>query len=263
VTLPQGAETIPGEVRVLEALGMQRVAAALALDEGNLPLAHEWLEVHDHWLDWSGAVLGRSEGAALWARYHRQGGEAGQAQQYAERARTHATDPRQPLALLAAHRLLGELDIDTGTFDDAAYHLDTALALADACAAPYERALTVLALAELRMAEGDAGEARTLLNAARAMFVALGANPALARADAFAARLDVASATPPTYPAGLSAREVEVLRLVAEGLSNPQIGERLFLSPRTVEHHLHAIFNKTGVSSRAAAARWASERALG
>jgi DNA-binding NarL/FixJ family response regulator len=65
-----------------------------------------------------------------------------------------------------------------------------------------------------------------------------------------------------TYPAGLSVREVEVLRLVAEGLTNPQIGARLFLSPRTVEHHLHAIFNKTGVSSRAAAARWAAEHPL-
>jgi DNA-binding NarL/FixJ family response regulator len=123
--------------------------------------------------------------------------------------------------------------------------------------------LTVLALAELRTAEGDAGEARTLLDAARATFVALGARPAIARADALAARLDASQVTSPTYPAGLSTREVEVLRLVAEGLSNPQIGERLFLSPRTVEHHLHAIFNKTGVSSRAAAARWATEHALG
>ncbi len=53
-----------------------------------------------------------------------------------------------------------------------------------------------------------------------------------------------------------------MLRLVAEGLSNPQVGARLFLSPRTVEQHLRSIFNKTGVTSRVSAARWAADHAL-
>jgi predicted ATPase/DNA-binding CsgD family transcriptional regulator len=64
------------------------------------------------------------------------------------------------------------------------------------------------------------------------------------------------------YPAGLSAREAEVLSLVAEGLTNPRIAERLYLSPRTVGQHLRSVYRKLGVSSRAAAARVALERGL-
>jgi DNA-binding CsgD family transcriptional regulator/membrane protein implicated in regulation of membrane protease activity len=56
-------------------------------------------------------------------------------------------------------------------------------------------------------------------------------------------------------PHGLSAREVEVLRLVAAGLSNAEIAERLVLSERTVHHHVAHIFNKLGVSNRVDAAR--------
>jgi len=64
------------------------------------------------------------------------------------------------------------------------------------------------------------------------------------------------------YPAGLSAREVEVLRLVAQGLSDAQIAEQLILSTRTVTTHLTAIFNKIGSNSRTAAVRFASEHHL-
>jgi HD-GYP domain-containing protein (c-di-GMP phosphodiesterase class II) len=63
-------------------------------------------------------------------------------------------------------------------------------------------------------------------------------------------------------PAGLSAREVEVLGLVAEGCSNAQIAERLVISRRTAEHHVQHIYTKIGVSSRAAAALFAMEHHL-
>ncbi|HEX5504853.1 MAG TPA: LuxR C-terminal-related transcriptional regulator [Thermomicrobiales bacterium] len=66
----------------------------------------------------------------------------------------------------------------------------------------------------------------------------------------------------PAYPAGLSAREVEVLRLVAEGLTDAQVAERLFLSPRTVGQHLRSVYNKLGVENRAAATRFAVEHHL-
>jgi predicted ATPase/DNA-binding CsgD family transcriptional regulator len=62
--------------------------------------------------------------------------------------------------------------------------------------------------------------------------------------------------------AGLSAREVEVLGLVAQGLTDSQVAERLYLSPRTVNHHLSSIYRKLGVPSRAAAAREAGKRGL-
>jgi len=66
----------------------------------------------------------------------------------------------------------------------------------------------------------------------------------------------------PSLPTGLSAREVEVLRLVAGGMTNPRIAEELYLSPRTVGQHLRSIYRKFGVHSRAAAAREALERGL-
>jgi predicted ATPase/DNA-binding CsgD family transcriptional regulator len=71
------------------------------------------------------------------------------------------------------------------------------------------------------------------------------------------------SASPtPEYPAGLSPREVEVLRLVVAGLTNAQAAKELYLSPRTIETHLTSIYQKLGVSSRAAATRFALEHGL-
>jgi non-specific serine/threonine protein kinase len=64
------------------------------------------------------------------------------------------------------------------------------------------------------------------------------------------------------YPNGLSRREVEVLRLLGEGLTNEQLAERLFLSPNTVRAHLYSIYNKLNVKSRNAATRFAFEHNL-
>ena len=67
---------------------------------------------------------------------------------------------------------------------------------------------------------------------------------------------------PESYTAGLTRREVEVLRLVADGLTDGQAAEQLHVSPRTVGNHLRSVYNKLGVPSRAAAARQAVERGL-
>jgi DNA-binding NarL/FixJ family response regulator len=73
--------------------------------------------------------------------------------------------------------------------------------------------------------------------------------------------------TPPTKPAtsspeGLTAREVEVLRLLATGLTDAQIAEHLVLSLHTVHAHLRTIYSKLGVTSRSAATRYAFEHQL-
>jgi DNA-binding CsgD family transcriptional regulator len=260
--MPEGLDAEPGDSNIFDHEMAQRVAVDLALTADDYAVAKQWLEARDRLLAWSGAVYGQSEGQALWARYHRQMGEATKAYGYAERALAVASDPRQPLALLQAHRLLGELDTEAGRYDDAYGHFDAALALADACEAPYERALTLLALVALRAATDERDEAMHLLDAIRAICEPLGAKPALARADILAARLNTMQSAVPSYPAGLSTREVEVLRLVAQGLTNPQVAERLFLSPRTVEQHLRSIYNKTGVATRAAATAFAYEHDL-
>jgi HD-GYP domain-containing protein (c-di-GMP phosphodiesterase class II) len=85
--------------------------------------------------------------------------------------------------------------------------------------------------------------------------------------DAVAAVLDVAGQQRSgrrrdLRPAGLSEREIEVLRLVAEGCSNREVAKRLHISPRTADHHVQHIYTKIGVSSRAAAALFALEHDL-
>src|SRR5262249_55535776 len=104
-------------------------------------------------------------------------------------------------------------------------------------------------------------DARVLLDEARGICEPLGAKPALARIAAMHAQL---GATPiaPLYPAGLSAREIEILRLVAQGMTDAEAAERLFLSLRTVSQHLRSIYNKLGISSRTAATRFAVEHGL-
>ena len=66
----------------------------------------------------------------------------------------------------------------------------------------------------------------------------------------------------PTYPDGLTRREVEVLRLVALGWGDAQVAEQLVISPRTVNGHLRSIYNKINVNSRSAATRYAIEHPL-
>jgi ATP/maltotriose-dependent transcriptional regulator MalT len=261
---PAGSDTAPGDCHFPHGIALQAVAAELALDAGDPALARAWIAVHGRWLEWSGAVLWRADHQLLRARHARAYGDLVTARQHAESALALANEPRQPLALLAAHRLLGELATDAGRHAEATMHLDAALALADACAAPYERALALLALAELRFATGDHDGARAALGTARALLEPLEARPALARADALAARLAAPAPIAATValPFGLSAREAEVLRLVAEGLSDAQVADRLFLSPYTVKAHLRSIYNKLGAENRTAASRLAIERGL-
>jgi DNA-binding NarL/FixJ family response regulator len=64
------------------------------------------------------------------------------------------------------------------------------------------------------------------------------------------------------YPHNLSRREVEVLRLLAQGLTNEQIAKRLFLSTNTVRAHVYSVYSKIDVQSRVAAARFAQEHEL-
>jgi DNA-binding CsgD family transcriptional regulator len=160
--------------------------------------------------------------------------------------------------------MLGELATAEGRHDDAAAHLEAALALADACAARYERALTLLALGELRVGAGHSEAAARALAEARAILAPLGAIPALARADVLAGRLARPSrpAASAAHPFGLTAREAEVLALLAEGLTDAQIAARLFVSRNTINAHLRAVYGKLGVTSRAAATRLALEHRL-
>jgi len=109
---------------------------------------------------------------------------------------------------------------------------------------PHRPALPPEAAAKAVTAEADAGRLDT--DCVRAVLEAAGQQPAHRM----------------TWPAGLSEREVEVLRLVARGCSNPEIARELVVSPRTAEHHVQHIYAKIGVSTRAAAALFAMQHGL-
>ena len=257
--LPDGPETSPGAISIIPALRMQQLSANLALEDGDLATARAWLEARDRWINWSGIVLGRAEGLLGWAAYLHAAGALPSARLHSEQALAAATDPRQPLVLLAAHRFLGLLDRVEGRLDDARRQLDTSLALAEACAAPFERALTVLELAHLDFASGEFEKAKLTLAEVRTIAEQLDAKPTLERVVELEQRLSGAT---PSYPAGLTAREVDVLRLVAQGMSDAQVADELYISPRTVSTHLTSIYTKLQVSSRTAAAIAARDLAL-
>jgi DNA-binding NarL/FixJ family response regulator len=190
-------------------------------------------------------------------------GEPAQARTRATQALAAAGAPRQPLALLAAHRLLGELDLALGHLDAAEAQLAAALALADAGDAHHERALTLLGLAQLLQARGDTTAARAHLDTVRTLCTPMGAALTLAQADALDTRMRATPAARTRRPDGLTAREAEVLRLLATGLANAEIAEQLSLSPRTINAHLTTIYSKLGVATRGAAIRFALDHDLG
>jgi DNA-binding NarL/FixJ family response regulator len=86
------------------------------------------------------------------------------------------------------------------------------------------------------------------------VFQRLGAGPALTRLT------EIAHPRAPRNANGLSEREVQVLQLVAAGKTNRSIADDLFISEKTVARHVSNIFNKLGVSSRAAATAYAYQR---
>jgi len=262
---PAGPDTAPGGLYLQNALRIQRLAATLALDAGNTDNTRQWLEAHDRWLTWSGAVLGRADGCLAWARYRRATGDPACAITEAQCALDLADAPRQPLALLAAHRLCGELAIDARQFSDARTHLDTALALADACATPYERALTLIALATLYRTTGEReADVDAALAEAHTICTRLGARPTLNRIAALIGTPRSRSTTPDTtLDVGLTKREYEVLVLLAEGGTNTTIANALSLSLRTVERHIANLYAKTGVRTRAGVLIFAAHHSLG
>jgi ATP/maltotriose-dependent transcriptional regulator MalT len=150
----------------------------------------------------------------------------------------------------------GAVDLGVGDARSALVALRRAWQAWQELEAPYEaaraRALIGLACREL----GDEVTAEMELDAARWVFQQLGAAPDLARVDSLTER------EAPGDTHGLSARELEVLRLVAAGKTNREIASELVVSEHTVARHVQNIFAKLGVSSRTAAAAFAFERKL-
>ena len=123
--------------------------------------------------------------------------------------------------------------------------------------APYFAARVRVLVGRACRDSGDLDATRMELEAARAVFDRLGAEP-----DLQALRDVIGFATRERQPGGLTAREIEVLQLVASGKTNRTIATELFLSGKTVARHVANIFTKLNVSSRAAATAYAYEHDL-
>ena len=156
-------------------------------------------------------------------------------------------------ALVAQTR--GAVEMAEGEAEAAAVWLRQAIEAWQRVDAPYEAARVRIMMGLACRALGDNDGAALELRAARMVFNELGATPDVSRVDTLlGVRTDEAH--------GLSARELQVLRLVATGKTNKEIARELRLSGKTVDRHVSNIFNKLDVPTRAAATAWAYEHRL-
>jgi DNA-binding CsgD family transcriptional regulator len=158
-----------------------------------------------------------------------------------------------------------------GNLEKAAEHFEDALTFCRKAGYRPELAWTCHDCAEALLGEadlkpasppGNLGKARALLDEALAISTELSMKPLTERVVALQGRVESLPAKTPTYPEGLTVREVEVLRLIAAGRSNPEIAAGLVISLNTVARHVSNIFSKTGAANRAEAATYAYRHGL-
>jgi DNA-binding NarL/FixJ family response regulator len=259
--LPRGPETEPGDCPYETGMRLLILAAHVELDAGNLVASGAWLACMERWIDWSDVTLLRSESLLARARFHLHGGATGPALSLVDAVVESIRSLPQQSVEWEAHMLRADILLAGRSFQESMKHARHARDCASRCRMPYEAALAGIALASSCVATGAFAEAQSHLRDARRIVERVSAAPAIERIAAIeqtiSSRLGRA-----TYPAGLSAREAEVLRLVARGMSDADVGDELSISPRTVSQHLRSVYNKLGVSSRVAASRFAVENGL-
>jgi len=163
---------------------------------------------------------------------------------------------RAPLLGAMAARADGAVHMASGGAREALAALRAALRGWQEVEAPYDAARTRVLIGLACRTLGDEDTAQMEFDAARMVFGRLGARPDLERLDTLAGRKTKANVS------GLTARELEVLRLVAAGKTNRAIAADLVISEKTVARHVSNIFTKLGLSSRAAATAFAYEHEL-
>jgi DNA-binding CsgD family transcriptional regulator len=177
-------------------------------------------------------------------------GRVEEATELATRATELANDRGRSSTLVSLWRARGVLEAARGDAKAAEEAFLQAESEISDLAIPYARALLDLAYGAYLRRTGQRRAAAKRLETALATFTFLGAQPSIERAES---ELDACGLRPrrrqPASPV-LTAREQSVARLVAEGLTNPEIAGRLFLSVKTVEYHLGNTYAKLGVRNR-------------
>lgn len=182
-------------------------------------------------------------------------GDRGAAREAADALTRVAGVAGAPLLEAIARRADGAVLLAEGDARAALFAMRSASSAWEELDAPYEAARVRMGIGLALRQLGDTDSAELEFEAARRVFRDLGAGPDLVRLDALA----VAA---PGRPDGLSAREAEVLRLLAAGKTNRSIAADLGISERTVDRHVSNIFTKLDVSSRSAATAYAYEHGL-
>ncbi len=158
----------------------------------------------------------------------------------------------------AADRYLGVLAATLGDWDRAERHFEDALALNRALGARTWLAHTAFEYARMLIASGRSDEATPPLRESLSLARAIGLPTLTARIAGLGRAVEPVQ----PMPDGLTAREVEILRLVARGLSNRDIGGALHISEHTAANHIRSILRKTGCANRTEAAAYAHRRSL-
>ena len=242
-----------------------RTLAALHLARGEVALARDLLERATAAPDDEVPTVGESTMVgpllALLVDVHLEEGDLGAAERAARRLDLVAGAQRGPYLKAAAALARGRLCIASGQ-GDARACLHEALEGFSRAELPMELART-----RLEMARALSGRAPEVAVAeARAALEDFEPLEAARQADAAGALLRSLGAPVRPGPKGVGAltrREAEVLELVGAGLSNPEIAERLYITRKTVEHHVGNLLAKLGLRNRAEAAAWATRQKLG
>ena len=173
--------------------------------------------------------------------------------------------PSMMLLLISTDRVRGLMAAAMGEPDQAITHFEGALTLTRRGGYRPELAWTCCDYADVllqRDGPGDGPKAASLLSESLAIAQDLGMRPLTQRIEACRERLKSPSGETPAYPDGLTQREVEVLRLVAQGKSNSQISQELVVAEGTTRRHVANIYEKIGAANRADATRYALREGL-
>jgi DNA-binding CsgD family transcriptional regulator len=173
---------------------------------------------------------------------------------------------------ISRDRLLALLAQTMGQADKTAAHFEDALAFSRKAGYRPELAWTCQDYANMLInpvgahgrapLPGDRWKAISLLEEALAITQELGMRPLMEKVVALQEKAESQPFRAPTYPDGLTQREVEVLHLIAAGKTDRQIAEELFISVTTASTHVRNLLNKTNTANRTEAAAYAAQHEL-
>jgi DNA-binding NarL/FixJ family response regulator len=151
---------------------------------------------------------------------------------------------------MSTARVAAQIAMARGDHDRAQAECEWASGLAQMVGLPLEAGRIGLVAARCHHQAGRRAAAERTLRAARKRFIMIGANAYRQLADECAHELGILVDDSPDPFKGLTQREQDIALLVCQGLSNKQIADRLYLSPKTVETHLTRVFAKLNVAAR-------------